>query len=89
MTCCSVKVERQECLDIASIVNNVMIFFPVCIFTSLPPEMLLSFIDQLTKMTCHFCQEAALEEAVSVATWGQVIVLLLGSWHMNKVLVIL
>ncbi|KAK2170788.1 hypothetical protein NP493_1142g00027 [Ridgeia piscesae] len=59
----SVKVERHECLDIASIVNNFMIFFPICIFTSLSQEMLLSFIEQLTKITCHFCQEAALEDA--------------------------
>ena len=67
--CSTNGLEEHEALGVASIVSQLVLFFPLRLFTSLPLELLTSLFHNLATLTTTFCHAAAKEEAVSVSTY--------------------
>ncbi|XP_066590217.1 exportin-4-like isoform X2 [Prorops nasuta] len=56
-----ITIADQEAYDIANIINNIIHFSNLC---SLSKDILVKFIEQLTRVTCFFMEGAAHEESV-------------------------
>lgn len=63
---CSVDILDREALGISNIVRKSVLFFPPPLLVCMPAELLQSFLEQLTQLTCRFAEGAAQEESVSV-----------------------
>lgn len=63
---CSVDILDREALGISNIVRKAILFFPPPLLVCMPAELLQSFLEQLTQLTCRFAEGAAQEESVSV-----------------------
>ena len=61
----STQLQDYEALGMATVINQMLMHFPLPTFLTLPPELMASFTDNLTKLTTNFGQAAAQEEAVS------------------------
>ena len=61
----SIQLQDYEALGLAGVVGSLILFSPFSAFKALPPELLQSFVQNLTQLTCNFGQAAAREEAVS------------------------
>jgi len=63
---CSVDILDREALGISNVVRKAILFFPPPLLVCMPAELLQSFLEQLTQLTCRFAEGAAQEESVSV-----------------------
>lgn len=63
---CSVDILDREALGISNVVRKAVLFFPPPLLVCMPAELLQSFLEQLTQLTCRFAEGAAQEESVSV-----------------------
>jgi len=63
---CSVDILDREALGISNIVRKAILFFPPPLLVCMPADLLQSFLEQLTQLTCRFAEGAAQEESVSV-----------------------
>jgi hypothetical protein len=63
---CSVDILDREALGISNVVRKAILFFPPPLLVCMPAELLQSFLEQLTQLTCRFSEGAAQEESVSV-----------------------
>ena len=61
----NIEIIDQEALGIASIMRKIITFFKATL-TSLPENLLRSFMEQMTRLTCLFAEGAAQEESVSL-----------------------
>lgn len=59
----SVNIKNKESMGIANIVRKLQMFFPHDI-PKLPLPVQESYFNEITRLTCCFCEGAALEEAV-------------------------
>lgn len=60
----SIDIIDQEANEIANIIKNLFTYFNT-MFTSLPEDMFTLFMEQLSRLTCLFIENAAQEESVS------------------------
>jgi hypothetical protein len=65
-TFCSVDILDREALGISNVVRKAVLFFPPPLLVCMPADLLQSFLEQLTQLTCKFAEGAAQEESVSV-----------------------
>jgi hypothetical protein len=63
---CSVDILDREALGISNVVRKAVLFFPPPLLVCMPADLLQSFLEQLTQLTCRFAEGAAQEESVSV-----------------------
>jgi hypothetical protein len=63
---CSVDILDREALGISNIVRKLIVFFPPPLLVGMRADMLQSFLEQLTQLTCRFSEGAAQEESVGV-----------------------
>ncbi|XP_015609401.1 exportin-4 isoform X2 [Cephus cinctus] len=61
----NIEIIDQEAIGIANMIRKLTTFFGVT-FTSLPEDLLRSFMEQMTRLTCLFTEGAAQEECMSV-----------------------
>lgn len=64
---CSVDILDREALGISNVVRKAILFFPPPLLVCMPAELLQSFLEQLTQLTCRFAEGAAQEESVSIS----------------------
>nr|XP_023018498.1 exportin-4-like [Leptinotarsa decemlineata] len=57
----NIKIKSKESLGISNIVKKLVIFF-IHDITKLQPSLQDTLLDEFTRLTCHFCEEATLEE---------------------------
>lgn len=62
----SCEVQDHEALGFANIINHLVTAFEIPVLVMVPADMLTSFVNSITTLTCLFGRKAALEEAVSV-----------------------
>ncbi|KAL3280017.1 hypothetical protein HHI36_017525 [Cryptolaemus montrouzieri] len=60
----SVTIKNKESLGISNIVRKLSLFF-ISDFTKVNPRFQLTFLDEITVLTCNFCEGAAMEESNS------------------------
>lgn len=60
----SIELQDRECLGLSNIIRKLVIFFPPCILTQLPENIINSFMEHVTKLTCRFAEGAAHEESL-------------------------
>ncbi|XP_067013326.2 exportin-4 isoform X2 [Anabrus simplex] len=58
------NIPDHEALGISNAVRKLLLFFPPLLLVSMPPDLLQSFLTQLTELTCHFAEGAAQEESI-------------------------
>jgi hypothetical protein len=63
---CSVDIMDREALGISNVVRKLILFFPPPLLVGMPMDILQSFLEQLTQLTCRFSEGAAQEESVSI-----------------------
>jgi hypothetical protein len=62
--CCSVDILDRQALGISNIIRKLIQFFPPPLLVNMPTDLLQSFFEQLTQLTCRFSEGAAQEELV-------------------------
>ncbi|XP_029049144.1 exportin-4-like [Osmia bicornis bicornis] len=62
----SVDIIDQEAVGIANIIKTLLIFFKTSLYNHLPEDMFKSFLEQLSRLTCSFLENAAQEELSTV-----------------------
>lgn len=58
------EVYEYEALNLSNIISRFGLFFPPTIMSTLPAEVLQTYVAQLTRLTCVFTENAAKEEAL-------------------------
>jgi hypothetical protein len=66
---CSVDIMDREALGISNVVRKLILFFPPPLLVGMPVDILQSFLEQLTQLTCRFSEGAAQEESVSTLNY--------------------
>lgn len=61
---CSVDILDRQALGISNIIRKLILFFPPPLLITMPSDLLQSFFEQLTQLTCRFSEGAAQEELV-------------------------
>lgn len=61
----SIDLQYYEYLGVAHAIKNLVLMFPLTCFTGLPEQLLNTFINQMTALTCTLGKEAAREEIVN------------------------
>lgn len=65
---CSIDLQDFENLGIANAFKNVVQTFSPATFMGVPPDLMESFLHNLTQQTCSMGRAATMEEAVSLKT---------------------
>ncbi|XP_064627537.1 exportin-4-like isoform X2 [Lineus longissimus] len=60
----TIEIQEYEAYSLSNTINSLVILFPPACFKQVPDTLFKSFLDQMKKMTCQFCQAAALEETM-------------------------
>ncbi|XP_069695986.1 exportin-4-like isoform X2 [Periplaneta americana] len=60
----SVDILDREALGISNVVRKLILFFPPPLLVGMPADLLQSFLEQLTQLTCRFAEGAAQEESL-------------------------
>ncbi|XP_021933085.1 exportin-4-like, partial [Zootermopsis nevadensis] len=58
----SVDILDRQALGISNIIRKLILFFPPPLLITMPSDLLQSFFEQLTQLTCRFSEGAAQEE---------------------------
>ncbi|XP_061176526.1 exportin-4-like [Saccostrea echinata] len=59
-----IDLQDYENLGVASTFKNLILMFPISLLEALPRELLTSFINHMTRLTCDVGKNAAMEEAL-------------------------
>ncbi|XP_013778949.1 exportin-4-like [Limulus polyphemus] len=58
------KVKEHEAVGLSNIISRLAVFFPPHVLNSLATETVKNYLQEITKLSCHFAEGAAQEEAL-------------------------